>query len=312
MTALLTPPLLERTRALVLVARRVVEGALHGLHRSPLHGLSIEFAEHREYSPGDELKHLDWKVIGRTQRYVVKQYDQETNLRAILVVDASRSMAYGPRTVLGDGPPAPRSKFEYARVLAAAIGHVLLAQGDSVGLILASDRIMRQVAPRAAPGHIMSLCRALVAAEPAGVTDLAAALGQLAVSLRRRSLVVLVSDLLDEPARLISILGQLHHRGHETIVFQVLDPVERRFAVGRVGGGITVLRDMETGRDFDAEPHLIQELVQAEIGRFLAELDAGAKRYGLHLVRTSTDEPPEHVLFEYLHRRLRGSKKRMM
>ena len=301
-TELLGPDLLERTRGLMLVARRVVEGALHGLHRSPLRGLSIEFSEHREYSPGDELKHLDWKVIARSERYVVKQYEQETNLRGLIVLDCSRSMAFGPTTLLGE-PTGRGSKFAYGRVLAAALAHLLLAQGDSAGLILAADRIARRLPPRSAMGHILSVCRTLLEAEPAEGTDLAAALGQLAVSLKRRSLVLLISDLFDDPRRLIGMLGQLHHRGHEVVLFHVMDRQERLFDVGRTSGGITVLRDMETGGEFDAEPHLIADLVRAEVERFCGELDEGAKRYGLHLVRCRTDQPVEGVLVDYLHRR---------
>ena len=302
-STLLTPGLLERTRGLALVARRVVEGALHGLHHSPMHGLSIEFSEHREYSPGDELKHLDWKVIARSDRYVVKQYEQETNLRAILVLDRSRSMDYGRSTLLGE-ETGRGTKFEYGRVLAAAMAHVLLDQSDSVGLILATDKIARQVPPRATPGQILSICRALMSASPGEGTDLSAALGQLAISLQRRSLIVLISDLFDDPQRVLATLGQLHHRGHEVIVFQVLDPMERHFEVGKTSAGITVIRDMETAGEFEAEPHLIQDLVQQEIERFLATLDEGAKRHSLHLERCTTDQPVEQVLFEYLHRRL--------
>lgn len=298
-SSLLTPQILERTQGLALVARRIAEGGLHGLHRSPMHGLSTDFAEHREYSFGDELKHLDWKVLGRSDRYVIKQYEQETNLRALLVLDGSASMSYGDTDVLGEAAPTG-SKFEYGRVLAAALAHILLDQGDSVGLLTITDRITNQVPPRAAPGHIMSLCRALIEAEPGGVTDLAAALGQVAVSLRRRSLVVVISDLFDDPEALLGMLGQLHHRGHEVLLFQVLDPVEDEFAMGKTSGGITVLRDMETGAEFDAEPHLIQDLVREEISRFLAELDAGAKRFGLHLVRCRTDQAVDAVLRQYL------------
>ena len=286
-------------------ARRVVEGALHGLHHSPVHGLSIEFSEHRQYSPGDELKRLDWRVIARSDRYVVKEYEQETNLRAIIVLDRSRSMAYGRTTILEE-EGLHGSKYEYARVLAAALAHVLLDQGDSVGLILSTDRITHQVPPKGAPGHLLSICRALLAVRPADRTDLRAALSQLAAGLNRRSLIVLVSDLLDEPESVISALGQMHHRGHEVIVFQVLDPMELHFDVGRSSGGRTVVRDMETGGEFESEPHLVQDLVRAEIARFLESLDAGARRFGIHLVRCGTDKPVERVLTEYLRGRPRA------
>ena len=301
-TTLLDPEVLEQARGLSLTARRLVEGALHGMHRSPFYGFSVEFAEHREYSPGDEPKHIDWKVLARSERYVIKQYEQETNLRAILILDRSASMGYGSTDILRR-EAAHGSKFEYGRVLAAALTHVLLNQGDSVGLMMATREITHQLAPHAAPGQLLSVCRALLDAEPADETDLPSALGRLAAQLSRRSIVILISDLFDDPDRLISVMGQLHHRGHEVLVFQVLDPTEYRFDLGNTSHGITVVEDMETGAQFDAEPHLIQEMVQEEIDAFLLRLDEGARRHGLHLVRCLTDQPVQETLGMYLRRR---------
>lgn len=305
--ALLTPELLEEARGLALVARKLAEGALHGLHRSPLHGFSVEFAEHREYSPGDELKHLDWKVLARSERYVIKQYEQETNLRGLIVLDRSLSMDYGEKTLTREEVKRP-TKFEYGRILAAGMTHVLLNQGDSVGLIMAADEITHQLPPRAHRGQLLSICATLLDAEPASKTDLPGALQQLAAGLGRRSLVILVSDLLDDPDALLDVLGQLHHRGHEVLIFQVLDPTERDFDLGQTSHGVTVIEDMETGEEFKAEPHMIQHLVQKEIREFLARLDEGARRFGLHLVRCLTSDPVEQILREYLRRRKMGEK----
>ncbi|MCK4341200.1 MAG: DUF58 domain-containing protein [Phycisphaerae bacterium] len=348
---LLEPALLERIKGLALVARRVVEGTLHGLHRSPLHGLSIEFAQHRQYCPPDELKHLDWRVLARSDRYVIKQYEQETNMRVVVVCDCSRSMAYGggKRSAFsgqlsavsgqlstvsdqrsGSGPPpgvhrdretniasdqvdreSPdrQSKFHYARVLAAALSYLLLRQGDSVGLMLSNYRVVEQVAPRAAPGQLLSLCQVLAAAQPSGVTDIAAVISQLAARLQRRSLVIIISDLLDHPGEVLASLGQLAHRGHEVIAFQVLDPREIEFDLGLAGLGVTVLRDMETGEEFEAEPQLIRDLVRAEVRRFCERLDAGTRAHGVHLLRCRTSEPVEQVLTRYLHSRLKGRRR---
>lgn len=302
---LLKPELLEEARGLAIVARRLAEGALHGLHRSPLYGFSVEFAEHREYSPGDELKHLDWKVLGRSERYVIKQYEQETNLRALIVLDRSGSMDYGQKTITREQAGRP-TKFEYGRVLAAGLTHVLLNQGDSVGLIMATDEITHQLAPRAHRGQLLSICATLLEAEPASRTDLPGALNQLAARLGRRSLVILISDLFDDPDGLLDVLGQLHHRGHEVLIFQVMDPTERDFDLGQTSHGVTVIEDMETGAEFEAEPHMIQHLVQKEIAAFLARLDDGVRRFGLHLVRCLTSDPVEKVLREYLHTRQMG------
>ncbi len=358
---LLDPQTLERVRGLALVARRVVEGALHGLHRSPLHGLSIEFAQHREYSPGDELKHLDWRVIARSDRYVIKQYQQETNLRAVLFVDCSKSMAYGAHKLpgtsvtaaprggreppdlaaspdqlagqsdqLGAGPgdlaidvsaasdierdagsservvPAdPHEKLHYAKTLAAALTHLLLGQGDSVGLVLTSYKTVAHVPPRATPGHLMTICHTLERARARGFTDLSGVMRQFATRLKRRSLVIVISDLLDDPDQVLSALGQLHHRGHEVIVFQTLDPRELTFDLGLAAVGVTIIRDLETGAEFEAEPQLIHDLVRKEINTFFDHLDNGARRHGVHLIRCQTTDPAERVLTDYLHSRLK-------
>jgi uncharacterized protein (DUF58 family) len=311
-SSLLDPALLERVKGLSLVARRVVEGVLHGLHRSPLHGLSIEFAQHRQYTPGDELKRLDWRVLARSDRYVIKQYEQETNMRVVLLVDCSRSMAFDGHklSALRFQPAAADvngdSKFQYARVLAAALGYLLLSQGDSVGLMLTNYRVIEQLGPRAAPGHILSLCQLLETATPSGPTDLAAVIGQLAARLTRRSLVIVISDLLDQPEHILAGLGQLTHRGHEVLVLQVLDPRELEFDLGVAGRGVTVIRDMETGAEFEAEPLLVRELVRAEIARFCARLDAGARAHGVHLHRCPTDVPVERALTQCLAARMKG------
>ena len=334
---LLDPALLEQVKGLSLVARRVVEGTLRGLHRSPQQGLSIEFRQHREYSPGDELKRLDWRVLGRSDRYVVKQYEEETNLRAMIFLDCSRSMLYGGQVEpggngqgtkgtdpIGAQHPAgrsgqldptplwaadPRSKLHYARRLAAATAYLMIQQGDSVGLVLASADYRRQVPPRAVPGHLLSICHALQTAPCSGGTNVAEVLRELGSRLRRRSLVIVISDLLDDPARVLASLGQLHHRGHDVLIFQVLDPREISFDISGSQGGVTVIRDLETGREFDAEPDLIREMVRKEVKKFLHELDRGARGFGLHLVRGTTDEPLEHVLARYLHLRSRSRAK---
>jgi uncharacterized protein (DUF58 family) len=310
---LLDPALLERINGLSLTARRVVEGALHGLHRSPRHGLSIEFAQHRQYTAGDELKHLDWKVLAKSDRYVVKQYEQETNLRALLLVDTSASMAFaGSRTVTSEKPAATNpttapslhdDKFRYASTLAVALAYLLLQQGDSVGLVLTGEQPRSRVEPSGNPNHVMAISHALVTATPAGTTDLRSAVQRLAGGLRRRSLIVLISDLLDDPAPILAALGQAHHAGHEVLIFQVLDPAELDFDLGKSAQGVTVIRDIETGAEFESEPAMIRDLVRDEVARFLKELDDGARRHGVHLVRCSTNEPVHAALSHYLHRR---------
>ncbi|MBN1557075.1 MAG: DUF58 domain-containing protein [Lentisphaerae bacterium] len=300
-TRVADPALLDRIKGLSLVARRVVEGSLHGQHASPFRGLSIEFVQHRQYVPGDELRHLDWKVLGRSDRYVLKQYEEETNLRALLCVDCSRSMAYG------GGNGSGGSKFDYCKVVAAACGYLMIRQGDRVGLLLAGETPRRQVPPRSSPGHLLTLCQALETAPCAGRNRLAPLLQEAAGSLRHRSLILVFSDLLDDPETILPALGRLHHRGHDVLVFQVLDPGEHAFELG--GRGVTVIRDMETGAEFEAEPELIRDLVRAEIAAFLRQVDAGVRRQGIHLVRCTTAEPPDRLLTRSLNERAKLRKR---
>jgi uncharacterized protein (DUF58 family) len=194
-------------------------------------------------------------------------------------------------------------KFRYASTLAVALAYLLLQQGDSVGLVLTGEQPRSRVEPSGSPNHVMAISHALVTATPAGTTDLRAAVQRLAGGLRRRSLIVLISDLLDDPQPVLAALGQAHHAGHEVLVFQVLDPAELDFDLGKSAQGVTVIRDMETGSEFESEPAMIRDLVRDEVARFLKELDDGARRHGVHLVRCSTSEPVHAALSHYLHRR---------
>jgi uncharacterized protein (DUF58 family) len=222
-------------------------------------------------------------------------------------------MAFGARTPDDNDAQTPPddhanpdldgSKFHHARILTAALAYLLLNQGDSVGLVLASNQIVRQVAPRAAPGHVLSLCQALLDTPPAGQTHIARVLAQLAARLNRRSLIVVASDLLDDPRQTLSALGQLAHRGHEVIVFHVLHRREVEFDLGLAGHGVTILKDMETADEFPAEPQLIRDLVRGEIRRFCDQLDAGTRAHGIHLLRCLTDEPPASAVIRFVRSR---------
>ena len=299
--AILPPQLLERIEGLALIARRIVDGATSGLHRSSIHGMSVEFAQHREYVPGDDLKHLDWKVLARSDRHVIRQYQQETNLRSLILLDCSGSMGYGSAAAppgaaapnAGEDAAKPETKFIYARTLAAALSHLLIHQGDSVALMLASDRINQQLDARSAPSHVVSICQVLLTTEPAGLTALPGVIDQLAAGLLRRSLVILISDLLDDPEATLAALGRLIHAGHEAIAFQVLDRREMDFDFGPAGAGVTVLKDMETTGEFEAEPRLIAHLVRKEVEKFLKILDAGRAAGGcIWFVASPTSRPP--------------------
>ncbi len=218
-TSYLDPETISRLSRLDLVARLVVEGFITGLHRSPYHGFSVEFSEHRPYMPGDPLRDLDWKAFGKTERLYVKQYEEETNLKAYMLLDVSGSMGFQSG--------GPLSKFRYASCLAAALTYLMLRQRDAVGLMLFRERIESYVPPRSVQSHLQVLLREISQARPSADTRMAPAFHDLAERISRRGLIVIFSDLLDDPEEVLAGLRHFRHRGHEVIVFHVLDPRER-------------------------------------------------------------------------------------
>src|SRR5437773_1520878 len=213
--AFLDPEVVARLAHLDVRARLVVEGFIAGMHRSPFHGFSVEFSEHRPYMPGDPLKNLDWKVLAKSDRYLVKQYTEETNLRAHLLLDLSGSMGFRSER-------ASLSKLEYARSLAAALAYLMIGQQDAVGAMLFAERPLQYVPPRSVRSHLDVVLKCLAHGTASGRTRLAPALHELAERIKRRGLVVLLSDLLDSPAEVLSGLQHFRHRNHEVIVFHVL------------------------------------------------------------------------------------------
>ena len=215
----LDPATISRLSRLDLVARLVVEGYITGLHRSPYHGFSVEFSEHRPYMPGDPLRHLDWKTLARSDRLYIKQYEEETNLKAYLLLDTSGSMAFQ-----GGGPMA---KFRYASSLAAALSYLMLRQRDAVGLMLFSSSIQSYVPARSLQSHLQVVLKEIDRVVPGSNTRIAPCLHDLAERISRRGLVVVLSDLLDDPEEVLGGLRHFRHLGHEVIVFHILDPRER-------------------------------------------------------------------------------------
>ncbi len=233
---LLDPLVVSRLGNLELIARQVVEGFITGLHRSPYHGFSVEFTDHRPYMQGDELKNVDWKLFAKTDRYYIKQFEEETNLKAYLLLDVSRSMAFTSRE--GTLP-----KDRYAVLLAASLAYLLLKQRDGVGLALYSDRLAKFIPPRARLSQLKLLTAALEESICEGRTDPLPIFRQLAERIHRRGLIVVLSDLLTAPDQMLRSLKYFAHHKHEVIVFQLLDPQE----LSLEGRGEVVYRDMETG-----------------------------------------------------------------
>lgn len=294
-TRYLKPEAIARLGHMELRARTIVEGFFSGQHKSPFRGASVEFADHREYSPGDDPRHLDWKVYGRTDRLYVKEYDAETNLLIHLVLDASGSMGYPPTG--GDG--GGLSKLDYASYLAAALAYLAVKQRDMVGLMVFDTGVRVNLAPASSPSHLATLLERLEEVQPRGETRLADTLQTLALSLRRRGLVILLSDLYDEPEATLRGLGHFRHRGHDVAVFHVLSPAEWRFDLR----GPVALEDMETGERVVMDADEAREAYRRELNAFVAAYRQGCRDRFVDYVPLDTAAPFELALARFLRRR---------
>ena len=289
----LDPAVVARLGTLELKARTIVEGFLSGLHRSPFKGFSVEFAEYRQYMPGDDLSTIDWKVYARSDRYYVKKFEEETNLDCHLMLDVSGSMAYGSRAM---------TKFEYGACLAASLAYLMTRQRDAVGLMAFDERIVDMLPPSSRPGHLRSVLVTLDRLRLGKETHMARPLNQLCDALTKRGMVVLISDLLDDPETVVRGLKHFQFRGADVIVFHVLDPDEIEFPFERA----TRFEDLETDEEVMAVPGVVRAHYLKAIGdlidRFKRELGAAGIDYTL--LPTST--PLEMALLSYLSTRARA------
>jgi len=294
-TDLLEPRDLAVLGGIEFVAREIVEGFLAGLHRSPHRGFSVEFAEHRMYQPGDDLRHIDWRVFGRSDRYYIKQFEEETNLRAYLLVDASASMAW---TSAVDQLP---TKLWYAKQLAASLALLLLRQGDTVGMIGFDEEIRSRVPPRGSRRHWYELVRTIIDVSASGRTDAGTALRDVAIRLRRRGMVILLSDLLVDPETTRLALHFLRHRGHEVLVFHLLDPGERELP----GLGDARFVDPESGDELPVSVADLRSEYREAVARALREWRDALVPHGIGYVVVETDQPMALALRAYLRKRER-------
>lgn len=283
----LDPAVIARLGTLELKARTIVEGFLSGLHRSPFKGFSVEFAEYRQYIHGDDLATIDWKVYARSDRYYVKKFEEETNLDCHLILDVSGSMGYGSRGL---------TKLEYGSVLAASIAYLMNRQRDAVGLMAFDDRIVDMLPASARPGHLRMILITLDRLRLGKQTDVSKPLHQLANSLTKRGIVVLISDLLDDPDSVIRGLKHFRFRGSDVIVFHVLDPDEIDFPFERA----TRFEDLESSEEIMAVPGLVREHYRREISRLIDRYrqELGAAGIDYQLLRTT--DPLELALLSYL------------
>ena len=294
----LDPKTIERIERLGIRARLVVEGFITGQHKSPYNGFAIEFAGHREYAPGDELKHIDWKVWSKTDRFYIKEYEEETNLKSTIIVDCSKSMAYG----------APKwSKFDYAATAAAALAHLLQRQQDAAGLVTFNTDVEVNLPPSARANHLKQIIHELEETEPGEETDVAGVFLKLAGQVRRRGIVVLFSDLFVDTGRLREALRQMRVRGHEVLVFHIMHEDELEFPFEEN----TLFLGMESEAEVHADPRALRKSYLEIVGEYLREVRKICADSGVDYTLAHTGEPLDAVLARYLASRLKNSRKHL-
>lgn len=289
----LKPETVSKLKGMELRARMVVEGFIAGLHKSPYHGFSVEFAEHRQYMPGDSIRDIDWKLYGKSDKFFIKQYEEETNLKGYLLLDCSRSMAYHAGAEI--------SKLDYAGMLSGALSYMMLRQRDSVGLVTFDQRIRRYIPPRSRAGHLHVMLKEIADQRPSEQTDIAQTLHEMAERIKRRGLVIIMSDLLDEADKIISGLKHFRYNQHEVIVFHILDPRERDFAFS----GDALFRDMETGEEITTSPYQIKRDFQKQVKAFAETIAVACRQSNIDYHPIDTSMPFDKALYAFLGKRER-------
>ena len=286
------PEVISRLSNLELKARLVVEGFITGLHKSPYHGFSVEFAEHRQYMPGDEIKRIDWKVYGKTDRFYIKQYEEETNLKSYILLDTSGSMGYSSGGI---------KKLEYGCYLSAALTYLMLMQRDSVGLVLFNNKIRKYLPPRSVMSYLYQILRELQNTEPKETTDVSIILHNIAERIKRRGLIILISDLMDEPEKVIKGLKHFRHRQHELLLFHILDPVEVNFSFSKDA----IFRDMENSEEINTQTWHIRNEYRKQVKKFISFYKRECRENRIDYVFMDTKEGFDQALFKYLIKRKR-------
>lgn len=291
----LDPATLARLGMHPLIARLVVEGFINGLHKSPFHGFSVEFADHREYVPGDDLKYLDWALYARTDHYYIKRYEEETNLRTYILLDRSASMAFGTGAL---------TKWDYSCFLATCLAYLMIKQQDAVGLALFGAKPGLIVPPRGRTSHLRQLMSVMINNPPAGGTDVTTSLRAIVRNLKRRGLVVIISDLIDDPQETLKSIRLIGSHRHDVIVFHVQDANELEFGFD----GATLFKDMETGEELEIDPAAVRETYLNQMRELNEFYKKGLTEVGIDYQLINTKQPYDHALAAYLQRRVRTRK----
>ncbi|MEP9410675.1 MAG: DUF58 domain-containing protein [Candidatus Brocadia sp.] len=284
------PVTLSKIASMELRAKLVVDGVLSGIHKSPYKGSSIEFLEHKEYSPGDEVKHIDWKVLAKTDKYYIKQFEEETNLKCYIFLDSSGSMGYKSTGI---------SKFEYAATLAASLAYLLLKQSDLVGLISFSDKVLQYIPPRSRLTHLHVLLNALTELKTAGKSDTSAVLNEFVEKIGRRSLIMVISDFFDDTKKIIHQLKYFLFKKSEVILFHILDPYELTFPFE----AITFFESLEDERRILADPKSIKEQYLSEINHFIQQFKQSCFENQIDYCLIDSSTPLDQALVGFLAKR---------
>ncbi len=291
LTSRLEPALISKLKSLELKAKAVVEGFKVGLHRSPYHGFSVEFSEHKAYMQGDPIKNIDWKVFGKSDKLFIKQYEEETNLTAHILLDVSASMDYRKIGSL--------TKLEYGKILAASLSFLMVSQQDSVGLSLYSDKIEKYFPPRSTRVYLQTLLRGLENATSSSKTETAQCLNTVAEKIKKRGLVIIISDFFDDVDSVITALKHFKYKKNEVIVFQILDPIEKNFAFEKDA----IFVDKETKDELTTQPHQIQKAYQSAMKDFLEKLKSECLNSKIEYNQIETSTPFDKALFAYFKKR---------
>jgi len=288
----LQPEVVSTIKNLELIAKFIVEGFLVGLHKSPYHGFSVEFSEHRQYMPGDNIRDIDWKVYGRTNRFYIKQYEEETNLKAYLILDISGSMGYASKKI---------SKIQYATYLAAALSYLLIKQRDAVGLATFSNKIYRFLPPKSTSGYLQFILKELNEIKLGRQsTNVSETLHELAEKIKRRGLIILLTEFLyEDPEKILQGLKHFRHYDHEILVFNILDPQDKFFDFKQ---DVTFV-DMETGEKVKTQPFFLRERYRRHIDDFYNNLQKECLNFQIDFQNIITDEPFDKALIRYMLKR---------
>jgi uncharacterized protein (DUF58 family) len=291
----LAPDVINKIDNLSLRARLVVEGFIVGMHKSPYHGFSVEFSEHRPYGYGDEIKYIDWKLWGKTDRFYIKQFEEETNLKCHLILDKSSSMNFGSKGI---------TKFEYSKSLCAAFAYLMIKQQDAIGLTTFDNKINISIPPKSKKGHLNLLLKTLHHSKPGGETNTSKLLHALAESIDKRGLVILISDLLDNQKEILQSLRHFKYKGHEVLIFHIIDPKEKDLSYTEN----IKFTDLENGENIVTDARLIRQQYNKAFNHFCKFYSNGCANNKVDYVQISTEDSLDKSLMEYLIKRSQISK----